>query len=199
MDRFDDDTLLAELREIRPEPRPEFAAELDEWAAAGFPRRDSRASAGPFAKLADHLRDLRAKSGRQWMVPTVGLAITVLAVAGVVIAVSSNGGSSSDLMTSGTASSESFSGGAVETESTEAGSEEGGEAGGEVKKEAGGKVHGATPPASNGKFEGNFFGESARAARSSRRHRARQARSRAKKPRKPKKKPRSKRNPRSMG
>jgi hypothetical protein len=129
MDRFDDDTLLAELREIRPTPRPEFSAELDEWAAAGFPRRDSRASAGPFAKLADHLRDLRAKSARQWMVPAVGLAITVLAVAGVVVAVSSNGGAGSDLMTSAATSSEQSGGaGAVETESAEAGSEEAGEA-----------------------------------------------------------------------
>jgi hypothetical protein len=164
MDRFDDDTLLAELREIRPEPRQEFAAELDEWAAAGFPRRDSRASAGRFATLATHLRDLRAKSARQWMVPAVGLAITVLAVAGVVVAVSSNGGAGSELMTSGTASSESFSGGAgaVETESAEAGSEEGGGAVEEAKGtvHGGEQAHGATPPASNGKFEGNFFGES---------------------------------------
>src|ERR1700754_2277572 len=114
MDRFDDDTLLAELREIRPEPRPEFAAELDEWAAAGFPRRDSRASKGRFATLAAHLRDLRGKSGGQWMVPAVGLAIAVLAVAGVVVAVGTNGGSGSNLTTSA-ASSES-SGGGVEME-----------------------------------------------------------------------------------
>jgi hypothetical protein len=160
MDRFDDDTLLAELREMRPTPRPEFTAELDERAAAGFPRRDSRASAGPFAKLADHLRDLRAKSARQWMVPAVGLAITVLAVAGVVVAVSGNSGSSSELMTSATTSSESSSGGEEESESAEAGGEEAGGAGGEVEKRAGGKVHGATPPARNGKFEGNFFDES---------------------------------------
>jgi Domain of unknown function (DUF4349) len=139
MDRFDDDTLLAELREIRPEPRQEFAAELDEWAAAGFPRRDSRASAGPFAKLADHLRDLRAKSARQWMVPAVGLAITVLAVAGVVVAVSSNGGAGNDLMTSAT-SEESASSGAVESESAEAGGEEGGEAVEEAPESAGGGV-----------------------------------------------------------
>jgi hypothetical protein len=139
MDRFDDDTLLAELRELRPTPRPEFSAELDEWAAAGFPRRDSRASAGPFAKLADHLRDLRAKSARQWLVPAVGLAITVLAVAGVVVAVSGNSGSSSELMTSATTSSES-SGGAVESESAEAGGEEAGEAV-EEAPEAEGTMH----------------------------------------------------------
>jgi hypothetical protein len=114
MDRFDDDTLLAELREIRPEPRPEFAAELDEWAAAGFPRRDSRAPKGRFATLAAHLRDLRGKSGRQWMVPAVGLAIAVLAVAGVVVAVGTNGGSGSNL-TKSPLTSES-SGGGVEME-----------------------------------------------------------------------------------
>ena len=139
MDRFDDDTLLAELREIRSEPRQEFAAELDEWAAAGFPRRDPRGSTGRFATLAAHLRDLRAKSARQWMVPAVGLAITVLAVAGVVVAVSGNSGSSSELMTSATTSSES-SGGAVESESAEAGSEEAGEAV-EEAPEAEGAMH----------------------------------------------------------
>jgi hypothetical protein len=34
-----DDQLAAELRAMRPTPRPEFAAKLDERAAAGFPRR----------------------------------------------------------------------------------------------------------------------------------------------------------------
>ncbi len=34
-----DDQLAAELRALRPEPRPEFTAELDQRAAAGFPRR----------------------------------------------------------------------------------------------------------------------------------------------------------------
>jgi hypothetical protein len=152
MDRFDDDTLLAELRELRPTPRPEFTAELDERAAAGFPRRDSRASAGPFAKLAEHLRDLRAKSARQWLVPAVGLAITVLAVAGVVVAVSNNGGAGNDVMTS--AMSEESSGGAIESESAEAGGEEAGEAVEETAESAGGGVrpfNKAAPPIENSK------------------------------------------------
>jgi hypothetical protein len=34
-----DDQLAAELRALRPAPRPEFTAELDERAAGGFPRR----------------------------------------------------------------------------------------------------------------------------------------------------------------
>jgi Domain of unknown function (DUF4349) len=137
MDRFDDDTLLAELREIRPEPRPEFAAELDEWAAAGFPRRDPRPSPNPFARLAAWFR---GKSARAMLVPAVGLAITVLAVAGVVVAVSSNGGSGGNLMTSAM-SEESGGAGAVETESTEAGSEEAGEAVEEAPEQAEGTMH----------------------------------------------------------
>jgi hypothetical protein len=34
-----DDQLIADLQALRPTPRPQFAAELDEHAAAGFPRR----------------------------------------------------------------------------------------------------------------------------------------------------------------
>src|ERR1700754_3834528 len=126
MDRFDDDTLLAELREIRPEPRPEFAAELDEWAAAGFPRRDPRATASPFAHMANWIR---GKSARAMLVPAVGLAIAVLAAAGVVVAIGSHGGSGGhsglDVMTSGTAISA-------------GGSEEAGEASAESAEAAGG-------------------------------------------------------------
>jgi hypothetical protein len=85
MDRFDDDTLLAELRELRPTPRPEFAAELDQRAAAGFPRRDSRAGTKRFARL-------RGISLRGRLVPVIGFAIVVLTVATVVVAVSTSGG-----------------------------------------------------------------------------------------------------------
>ena len=52
MKPFRDDTdLAAELRALRPPPRPAFAAELDERAAAGFPRR-SPASDSPLSRLA---------------------------------------------------------------------------------------------------------------------------------------------------
>ena len=61
MDRFDDDTMLAELRELRPKPRPEFTAELDQRAAAGFPRRaDPSKSVTPFTLLAEQWRNLAA-------------------------------------------------------------------------------------------------------------------------------------------
>lgn len=44
-----DDQLSADLQALRPKPRPEFTAELDERAAAGFPRRSRlpRVSFGP--------------------------------------------------------------------------------------------------------------------------------------------------------
>lgn len=39
MEPLRDDLLIADLQALRPTPRPQFAAELDERAAAGFPRR----------------------------------------------------------------------------------------------------------------------------------------------------------------
>jgi Domain of unknown function (DUF4349) len=148
MDRFDDDTLLAELREIRPEPRSEFAAELDEWAAAGFPRRDPRPGTGRFATLAAHLRDLRAKSARQWLVPALGLTIAVLATVGVVVAIGSNGGSGGNLMTS--APSQEGGGGAVESESAEAGDEA-------VETESGGEEVSGPTEAESGVHSGEVL------------------------------------------
>jgi hypothetical protein len=86
MDRFDDDTLFAELRAMRPAPRPEFTAELDERAAAGFPRREgTSAAAMPFALLAERWRAL---SPRGRLIPGVGTALAMLIVATVVVAVS---------------------------------------------------------------------------------------------------------------
>lgn len=127
MDRFDDDTLFAELRELRPSPRPEFASELDERAAAGFPRRPSRASVSPFAGLVEHLRDLRGMTARQWLVPAVAAAIVLLAAATAVVAISNSGGHSSNAV----ALREGRSAGAG---ITGGGAEEAGEAGGHAGK-----------------------------------------------------------------
>lgn len=89
MDRFDDDTLFAELRALRPAPRPEFTAELDERAAAGFPRRDrTSAATKPFALLADRWRAL---SPRRRLVPALGMALAVLVVATGVVAIVGSG------------------------------------------------------------------------------------------------------------
>jgi hypothetical protein len=89
MDRFDDDTMLAELRELRPEPRPEFTATLDERAAAGFPRRTNPSkSVTPFTLLAEHWRDI---SPRRRLMPVLGFALAALIVATAVVAISGSG------------------------------------------------------------------------------------------------------------
>jgi hypothetical protein len=123
MDRFDDDTLVKELREIRPTPRPEFTAELDERAAAGFPRRD-RASANPLTALAERWH---AASPRRRLIPVLATAFAVLVVATVVVGVSQsnfgNTSASDETMTS----AESSSGGG--SEEAEGGSEEAAEGG----------------------------------------------------------------------
>jgi hypothetical protein len=86
MDRFDDDTLFAELRALRPTPRPQFAAELDERAAAGFPRRPRPTTiAMPFVWLADHWRG--NSPGRRLM-PVLAVALAALVVATAVVAIS---------------------------------------------------------------------------------------------------------------
>jgi hypothetical protein len=89
MDRFDDDTLFAELRELRPTPRPEFTAELDERAAAGFPRRSTRSAKTPAARLMERWR---AMSPRRRLIPVLGFALVAIVVATVVVAVSQSGG-----------------------------------------------------------------------------------------------------------
>jgi Domain of unknown function (DUF4349) len=89
MDRFDDDTLFAELQAMRPAPRPEFTADLDERAAAGFPRRESpSAAATPFARLLDRWR---AMSPGRRLVPTLAGALVALVVATAVVAIAQSG------------------------------------------------------------------------------------------------------------
>jgi Domain of unknown function (DUF4349) len=87
MDRFDDDNLLAaELRALRPTPRPEFAAELDRRAAAGFPR-GADTTASVFAPLAAWWRS----SSLIWRFAPACTVILVAVVA-VTVAISTSGG-----------------------------------------------------------------------------------------------------------
>jgi hypothetical protein len=74
MKPFRDDTELAEaLREIRPTPQPEFAAELDARAAAGF-RRDSR-----WASAASRIRArLTSTPPRRLIAPVGALALAAV-------------------------------------------------------------------------------------------------------------------------
>jgi hypothetical protein len=80
----DDNDLAAELRALRPEPRQEFAAKLDERAAAGFPRRSPRAH----SPLAGLLARLRALPPRRLALSTGAAALAAVAAATVVVAVS---------------------------------------------------------------------------------------------------------------
>jgi hypothetical protein len=80
-----DDQLIADLRALRPAPRPEFAAELDQRVAAGFPRRPRLSLKSPPDFLtamrnkgpADPRRLLRAGGGA--MLAAIAVA-TVLVV-----------------------------------------------------------------------------------------------------------------------
>ena len=82
MERSEPDSLVTALETLRPAPNPAFAAELDQRAAAGFPRR-SGGSTAP-------LRRLRAWAGavrpRQVLIPAGGAALAAIAVATVVVA-----------------------------------------------------------------------------------------------------------------
>jgi len=73
--------LVAALREIRPTPRPEFAAGLDTRAGAGFPR-DSR-----WAAAMAGLRERFAKTPpRRLLVPAGAFAVAAIAIATAVVA-----------------------------------------------------------------------------------------------------------------
>lgn len=82
--RDGDDRLAAELRALRPTPRPEFTVELDERAAAGFPRRSRlpRLSLGP----------LRAYPPRRLLLAGGAVAVFVVLAASTLI-VANQGGS----------------------------------------------------------------------------------------------------------
>jgi hypothetical protein len=142
MDRFDDDNLFAELRELRPKPRPGFAADLDERAAAGFPRGDDT-TASVFAPLADWWRGMSAR-GR--LMPVLAAAATVVVLATAAVAISQSGGGGTNPAENAVLSdSEGASSAGASAEALES-------AGGEGAAEAGGggghQVHG--PRTTNG-------------------------------------------------
>lgn len=79
----DEQDLIAELRAQRPQPSPDFSAELDERAAAGFPRR-STPSSSPVGGL---VARLRALPPRRLVLSAGATALAAVAVATVVVAV----------------------------------------------------------------------------------------------------------------
>jgi Domain of unknown function (DUF4349) len=84
MEPHRDDEFVAVLESLRPEPDQEFAAQLDERAAAGFPRpaRERRARL-PFRRS---LRRLRTTPPRRLLLPAGCLIVTAIAVATAAIA-----------------------------------------------------------------------------------------------------------------
>jgi len=89
-----DEQLAADLRALRPTPRPEFAAELDERAAAGFPRRSRLTLKSP-PDLFTAMRNKRPAHLRRLLIPAGGVAVLAIAVASAVIVSSESGGGSS--------------------------------------------------------------------------------------------------------
>src|SRR6478672_3157527 len=89
--------LASDARAEAPAPESDFAAKLDEWAAAGFPR-DGRVSDGGEGERRPALGGLRERLGtvppRRLLLP-VGAAATVLVAAAVGISVSDQLGGSS--------------------------------------------------------------------------------------------------------
>ena len=73
-----DDQLIADLQALRPTPRPEFAAELDQRAAAGFPRR-THWRWTPIERL-------RAVKPRRLLIPAGGVAVLAIAVTTALVA-----------------------------------------------------------------------------------------------------------------
>jgi hypothetical protein len=93
MESSRDDRLAAALSSLRPAPRPEFAAELDRRAAAGFPRR-----AGGGSPLSRLLARLRATAPRRALLPVGALALVAIVVATAVVASNDSGSSSSQTL-----------------------------------------------------------------------------------------------------
>jgi len=78
-----DDQMAADLRALRPKPRPEFTAELDERAAAGFPRR-SRLPRLSFSRL-------RAVPPRRLMLAGGAVALFAIVVASTLVVANQGG------------------------------------------------------------------------------------------------------------
>jgi hypothetical protein len=78
--------LATELRALRPTPRPEFAAELDRRAEAGFPRPEDRAP----TLIERAAERLRATTPRRLLAPAGAFAVVVIAIATAIVATSNN-------------------------------------------------------------------------------------------------------------
>lgn len=78
MEPFETDKLVAALESLRPAPRPDFAAELDQRAAAGFTRH---------SRLGRLTERLRAIEPRRALIPAGATALAAVAAVTVVVAI----------------------------------------------------------------------------------------------------------------
>jgi hypothetical protein len=115
-----DDTFAAELRALRPTPTPDFAAKLDERAAAGFPRRPDNGGGGKswWERLRAWFAGL---TPRRALVPGGAFTLVAVVIATAVVAISGSGSASNEAVV--TSAESQSSGGAAE--STEGGEEAG--------------------------------------------------------------------------
>ena len=87
----DDKELAATLRALRPEARREFRAELDERAAAGFPRRSPGVRPAIGRRLAARIRSIQP---RRALLPAGATALAAVAAITLAVAVNEQSGKS---------------------------------------------------------------------------------------------------------
>jgi hypothetical protein len=97
MESFRDDQFVATLESLRPEPSPEFTAELDERAAAGFPRPERAGTTG-WERLVGWLRQAWP---RKLMLAGGGAALAIVAIASVFVAGTGSNSASDQQVISG--------------------------------------------------------------------------------------------------
>jgi hypothetical protein len=83
MEPFRDDQFVATLESLRPEPSPEFTAELDERGAAGFPRPERAGTETGWERLVEWLR--QAQPGKL-VLAGGGVVLAMVAIAAVLVA-----------------------------------------------------------------------------------------------------------------
>jgi len=126
MKPFSDAELFQTLEELRPQPRPAFAAELDARVAAGFPRESSL----PRLSAAAALNRLHSLKPQHVWVPAGGLLAAMLLA--LVVVFSQAGGGTDDALESttaemseeGSASPDASAGGATEPQAVKPFAEE---------------------------------------------------------------------------
>jgi hypothetical protein len=90
--RLTDEQIAAELRALRSTPSEQFTAELDAWAAEGFPSaKDAETKAGPEGRAGlPRVRDRFRRFRQQPLRPALAGAASIILVVSVSVAVLSN-------------------------------------------------------------------------------------------------------------